>query len=166
MRAFELQYQASDAPWLKGIPKPAQLDVVNDASKDDSITTTDANKELAARQRHVMNIAYGPGKSLLSTAFMLWMSGSSIQIFSIMATGMALMNPLKGIGGMTKTFARFEGEGIDLFMPKAIFLSLQILAFGVGVYKCSTMGLLPLTSADWTQYLPVQHFTEFTGFSL
>jgi hypothetical protein len=135
-------------------------------SKEDTVTTADASKEQAAKQRQVMNIAYGPGKSLMSTAFMLWMSGSSVQIFSIMATGMALVNPLKGIGGMTKTFARFEGEGVDLFMPKAIFLALQVLAFGVGMYKCSTMGLLPLTSSDWTQYLPVQQFVEFSGFVL
>jgi hypothetical protein len=126
----------------------------------------DVNKELAAKQRQVMNIAYGPGKSIFSTAFMLWMSGSSIQIFSIMATGMALVNPIKGISQMNQMFQRYEGEGVDLFMPKAIFLALQVLSLGVGIYKCSTMGLLPLTSADWTQYLPVQKFSEFTGFVL
>ena len=132
--------------------------------KDDALIAIDANKELAAKQRQVMNIAYGPGKGIFTTAFMLYMSGSSIQIFSIMATGMALINPLKGIGQTNKLFERYEGEGVDLFMPKAIYLVLQILALGVGVYKCSTMGLLPLTSADWTQYLPVQRFTEFSGF--
>jgi hypothetical protein len=112
-----------------------------------------------------MSIAYAPGKGILTTAFMLWMSGSSIQIFSIMATGMALINPIKALGSINKAFARFEGEaGLDLFMPKAIFAALQLLALGVGVYKCSTMGLLPLTAADWTQYLPTQRFVEFSGF--
>jgi hypothetical protein len=27
-----------------------------------------------------MALAYGPGKGILSTGFMLWMSGSSIQV--------------------------------------------------------------------------------------
>ena len=36
--------------------------------------------QIAAKQRQVMAIAYGPGKGLLSTAFMLWMSGNGIQV--------------------------------------------------------------------------------------
>jgi hypothetical protein len=116
---------------------------------------------LAAKQRQVNNIAYSPGKNLLTTAFMLWMSGSSIQIFSIMMTGMALWNPLKALFSLNEPFRPFEkDEGVDLKMPKLIFASLQILAFGVGLYKCSTMGLLPLTSADWVGYLPKVVFRE------
>jgi hypothetical protein len=118
-------------------------------------------KQLAAKQRQVMNIAYGPGKNLLSTAFMLWMSGSSIQIFSIMMTGMALINPLKAIFSVNDAFKAFDREeGVDLKLPKLIFVGLQVLALAVGLYKCSTMGLLPLTSADWVGYLPDVYFKE------
>jgi hypothetical protein len=117
--------------------------------------------QLQAKQRQAMNIAYAPGKGLLSTAFMLWMSGSSIQIFSIMMTGMALINPLKALFSINEPFKPFEKEeGIDLKMPKLIFAGLQILALGVALYKCSTMGLLPLTSADWVNYLPSIEYKE------
>lgn len=120
-----------------------------------------AEKQLAAKQRHVMNIAYGPGKNLLTTAFMLWMSGSSIQIFSIMMTGMSLLNPLKAIFSVNDAFKMFnKEEGIDLRIPKLIFVGLQILGVAVALYKCSTMGLLPLTSADWVGYLPKVEFKE------
>ena len=94
---------------------------------------------------------------------MLWMSGSSIQIFSIMMTGMALFNPIMAITSMKQTFSKFEGEGLNLFVPKAIFISLQGLALGVALYKCSTMGLLPLTSVDWTKYIPEQQYLEKSG---
>lgn len=94
---------------------------------------------------------------------MLWMSGSSIQIFSLMMTGMALFNPINSIATVNKTFARYEGEGVDLKMPKLIFISLQILALGIALYKCSTMGLLPLTSADWTHYIPPYSYLEHAG---
>jgi hypothetical protein len=47
-----------------------------------------AELQLAAKNRQVMAIAYSPGKSLFSTAFMLWMSGSGVHIFNIMVTGM------------------------------------------------------------------------------
>lgn len=120
-----------------------------------------AEMQLAAKQRHVNNMAYAPGKNLLTTAFMLWMSGSSIQIFSIMMTGMALINPIKALFTINEPFKPFEKEeGIDLKMPKLIFASLQVLALGVALYKCSTMGLLPLTSADWVSYLPKVVYKE------
>jgi ER membrane protein complex subunit 4 len=108
-----------------------------------------------------MGIAYSPGKSLLSTMFMLWMAGSSIQIFSIMMTGMSLWNPLRALLGTNEAFKAFEKEeGIDLKVPKLIYAGLQLVAIAVALYKCSTMGLLPLTSADWITYLPNVSFKE------
>ena len=92
---------------------------------------------------------------------MLWMSGSSIQIFSIMMTGMSLINPLKAISGVKQTFAKFENdEGVDLKIPKIIFLSLQLLSVCLALYKCWTMGLLPVTSADWTNLIPDKNYLE------
>jgi hypothetical protein len=77
---------------------------------------------------------------------------------------MALINPIKGIIGVNQTFLRFDKEeGLDLKIPKLIFISLQLLALGVALYKCSTMGLLPLTSVDWTIYLPEKNIMEYSG---
>lgn len=123
-------------------------------------------KEIAAKQRQVMSIAYSPGKGIFTTAFMLWMSGSTIQIFSIMMTGMALVTPIMAITSVKQTFSKFEGEGINLLFPKLIFIALQGLAIGVALYKCSTMGLLPLTSVDWVKNIPDQDFVERTGVSI
>ena len=72
-----------------------------------------------------------------------------------MMTGMALINPLKAMFSVNDAFRGFDKEDdVDLKIPKLIYLSLQLLSFGVAVYKCSTMGLLPLTSADWVSTLP------------
>lgn len=60
------------------------------------------------RQLQVMCIAYGPGKNMLCTVFMLWMSGSSIQIFSLIMTEMAFFFAVNDV------FNAFDrGEGID-----------------------------------------------------
>jgi ER membrane protein complex subunit 4 len=110
------------------------------------------------------------------------MSGSSIQIFSLMMTGMALWTPLNAIASVNTTFARYDTpsstssrgsstvgpsasdeQKVDLKIPKLIFLSLQFLALAIGLYKCSTMGLLPLTSADWTHYIPSYVYLEHAG---
>ena len=138
---------------------------MKDGLNEGSLMTAEA--QLSAKQRQVMSIAYGPGKSLLTTAFMLWMSGSSIQIFSIMMTGMSLINPLKAITSIGSTFKPYEKEeGLDLKIPKLIFLSLQVLSLAVAVYKCSTMGLLPLSSADWVSNIPISPYKDLSGIPL
>ena len=77
---------------------------------------------------------------------------------------MSLINPLKAIVTTSQTFERFDKEeGVNLFLPKLIFLSLQILALAVALYKTHTMGLLPVTSGDWTSYLPEKIYQEFSS---
>ena len=44
-----------------------------------------------------MEIGMAPFKSLLQTGFMMWMSGNSINIFSIMITAMIVMNTTKSL---------------------------------------------------------------------
>lgn len=45
-------------------------------------------------------LAYSPAKSLPMNAIMLYMSGSGVQIFSMMAVGMLITGPIKGISTM------------------------------------------------------------------
>lgn len=98
---------------------------------------------------------------------MLWMSGNSIQIFSIMMLGMSLLNPIKAIAGIHDNFRRFEKEeGVNLYIPKLIFFIFQLLSLAMAIYKCSTMGLLPLTSSDWVSYLPDKTYIEYSSIPL
>ncbi|KNC70975.1 hypothetical protein SARC_16493, partial [Sphaeroforma arctica JP610] len=43
------------------------------------------------------DLAKSPVKTLPMNAFMMWMSGSTVHIFSLMIVGMTAMGPLKGI---------------------------------------------------------------------
>ena len=79
-------------------------------------------------------------------------------------TGMALINPLKAIFGVNEFFSVLaKEEGVDIHLPKLIYLSLQLLSLGLALYKCSTMGLLPLTSADWTSFIPSKSIDEHSA---
>jgi len=160
MPITRLQIAASNESALtkrgKSLPRPPGFVAEPEALPLSINERLQASKEGAAWQ-----MAMSPGKALFQTAFMLWMSGSSIQIFSIYATGNALISPLRGMLQLSQAFKQFEEkDGINLFMPKLVFVSLQLLALGVALYKCSTMGLLPLTSADWTSYLPEKVYSE------
>lgn len=47
--------------------------------------------------KRAMEIALGPGKSVMMNAFMMYMSGAGIHIFSIMITFMGILTPSKAI---------------------------------------------------------------------
>ena len=106
-------------------------------------------------------MAWSPGKNFMMTAFMLWMSGSGVHIFSIMITFYAVYNPLKSAFTVNTAFARFEdkqmgaAEKASLLTSKATFVAMNLAAMSGALYKMSTMGLLPNTPSDWMFFIQV-----------
>jgi len=96
-------------------------------------------------------VALAPVKQLPMTAFMMYMSGNSLQIFSIMMVLMAFKNPLVGLMATNQAFDKFESQGTKskLAMIKAVYVAMQILALALGIWKVNGMGLLPTTRSDW-----------------
>ncbi len=90
-------------------------------------------------------VALAPVKSLPMTAIMMYMSGNSLQIFSIMMVFMAFKNPLVGLMSTNQAFERFQTEGnsAKLFQTKLVYVAMQLVALAVGVWKINAMGLLP-----------------------
>jgi hypothetical protein len=90
-------------------------------------------------------VALAPVKQLPMTAIMMYMSGNSLQIFSIMMVLMAFKNPVMGLMATNQAFERFESEGTaqKLVLVKAVYVAMQVLALALGVWKVNGMGLLP-----------------------
>lgn len=90
-------------------------------------------------------VALAPVKQLPMTAIMMYMSGNSLQIFSIMMVVMAFKNPFMGLLATNQAFEKFESPGTkgQLFMVKGVYVAMQILALALGVWKVNGMGLLP-----------------------
>lgn len=90
-------------------------------------------------------VALAPVKNLPMTAIMMYMSGNSLQIFSIMMVFMAFKNPIMGIIGTNQAFERFESESnkTKLIQAKLAYVAMQIVALAVGIWKVNAMGLLP-----------------------
>jgi len=119
-------------------------------------TALDAKKKSKA-----MSVAMGPGKQILMNAFMMYMSGSQLNIFSISITSSAILSPLTAVFSMSRTFRSLDG--VDLQLPKLIFVALNLVWFGMGMYKMSSMRLLPTTSADWTGSVVWKDLMESTS---
>jgi hypothetical protein len=117
----------------------------------------------ATRQRQAQAIAMAPGKQLFMTAFMLWMSGFHITIFSIMFTGMAVMNPCKSLLNVNQAFKAVDDGKTSLLQWKLVFCALNCVGLAMAAYKCHYMGLLPLYASDWVGLLPIRKAVEFSG---
>lgn len=111
-------------------------------------------KELDANYKlqKAMEFAQQPFKQIAMMSFMMWMSGSSVQIFSIMMVAGGVYQPIMAILGINKTFQRFEDARIQLTLPKLVFLAAQTLALGVAAWKLNSLGLLPTHASDWVSY--------------
>ncbi|EPE10728.1 hypothetical protein F503_05823 [Ophiostoma piceae UAMH 11346] len=96
-------------------------------------------------------VALGPLKSLPMTGIMMYMSGNSLQIFSIMMVFMAFKNPIMGLLSTQQAFERFETPGNrgKILQVKLAFVAMQFVALALGVWKINGMGLLPTTRSDW-----------------
>ncbi|VBB74076.1 Putative protein of unknown function [Podospora comata] len=108
-------------------------------------------------------VALAPIKSLPMTAIMMYMSGNSLQIFSIMMIVMAFKNPIMGILGTNQAFERFETETNKgkVLQVKLVYVVMQIVALALGVWKVNGMGLLPTTRSDWLAWEAQREPVEF-----
>ncbi|KAI8623854.1 hypothetical protein F5Y19DRAFT_344392 [Xylariaceae sp. FL1651] len=108
-------------------------------------------------------VALAPVKSLPMTFIMMYMSGNSLQIFSIMMVFMAFKNPIMGLVGTNQAFERFESDSNKgkMLQVKLAYIAMQLVALAVGIWKVNTMGLLPTTRSDWlaweAQREPLEH---------
>ncbi|CAD6980551.1 unnamed protein product [Tilletia controversa] len=103
----------------------------------------------ALQQAKAWEIALAPAKSLPMNGIMLYMSGSGVQIFSMMAVGMLVTNPIKALTSLDQPFQRLTSSQHSLLLQKAVFIACQLGCIALGLYKCWSMGLLPTESSDW-----------------
>ncbi|KAI8087957.1 DUF1077-domain-containing protein [Gilbertella persicaria] len=127
------------------------------------------DQQVALKVKRAWDVAMGPAKSIPMNAIMIYMSGTSLQIFTVMVTVMLFFNPIKAMMTVQQTFSRFEttGEarskpGADLLLPKLTFIGLHFVTILLGVYKVNAMGLLPNTTSDWLAFIPPKDMVEFT----
>jgi ER membrane protein complex subunit 4 len=96
-------------------------------------------------------LALGPAKQLPMNAIGMYMTGNSLQVFSIMMVFMLFKGPITAILGLNNAFQRFETEGTRdrLLVAKAAYVLTNCLVLALGVWKINQMGLLPTTRSDW-----------------
>lgn len=87
----------------------------------------------------------------------MYMSGNSLQIFSIMMVFMLFKGPIQGLIGTNAVFAKFDTPTTRgrLLGVKAVYVLVQLGLLALGIWKVNAMGLLPYVNCDLEMHLMV-----------
>lgn len=61
----------------------------------------------------------------------------------------------------TNTIKRLSDS--NLILPILAYIAIQCANFGLGVWKCGAMGLLPTASSDWLAFLEPRYYNEIVS---
>ncbi|KAF4636618.1 hypothetical protein G7Y89_g1467 [Cudoniella acicularis] len=139
-------------PKTAGIPDPPGYTAASSAASKTAVRAPPTTEEMdVLKLKKAWEVALAPVKQLPMTAIMMYMSGNSLQMFSIMMVVMAFKNPVMGLMATNQAFEKFESEGTKakLLAVKGVYVAMQVLALALGVWKINGMGLLPTTRSDW-----------------
>ncbi|OJJ46661.1 hypothetical protein ASPZODRAFT_66381 [Penicilliopsis zonata CBS 506.65] len=141
-----LSKNASRIPDPPGYTKTKQRTQTSSSSAPAKPVETDALK-----LKKAWEIALAPSKQIPMNAIMMYMSGNSLQIFSIMMVFMLFKGPIQGLINTNAAFTKFEAESIrgKLVGVKAVYVLMQLALLALGIWKVNGMGLLPTTRSDW-----------------
>ncbi|OCB91344.1 endoplasmic reticulum protein [Sanghuangporus baumii] len=112
----------------------------------------------ALKEKRAWDLAISPAKQLPMQAFMLYMSGGGVQIFSMGIVFMLLFSPFKNLANINSVFAQFAPSTSNahalstLPLQKLVYLACNALTLALGLWKCKSMGLLPTGTGDWLAF--------------
>lgn len=113
--------------------------------------------DLSAAYNASWSVAFSPARSLVTSAFALFMSSSSVQFFSVATTITVLFMHIQAIFGTGEAFKPVMKSGLStrMLLPQ-IVMHLLLISAGivVGLYKAHLLGFLPTTQSDWVALLP------------
>lgn len=104
---------------------------------------------VAKRQEALYSVATSPAKSVGMMAFMMYMTGSQLHFFSIMATINGLYSPLNAILKSGLMFQPDPEGKLNVLLPRLLYCLIQGGGLAFTIYRIHLMGLLPTHLSDW-----------------
>ncbi|PCH38615.1 DUF1077-domain-containing protein [Wolfiporia cocos MD-104 SS10] len=143
----------------KNLPPPPGFSSTTSSSRTPNKASTKAAASYEnLKTKRAWDFAISPAKSLPMQAFMLYMSGGGVQIFSMGIVFMLLSSPFKNLAGINTAFAPFAPASSPpkalstLALQKVAYLLCNLLTLALGLWKCRSMGLLPTGTGDWLAF--------------
>eukprot|EP00299_Pterocystis_sp_00344_P013386 c6553_g2_i1.p1 GENE.c6553_g2_i1~~c6553_g2_i1.p1 ORF type:complete len:159 (+),score=21.49 c6553_g2_i1:39-515(+) len=102
----------------------------------------------ALDKKRAWAIALAPAKNIPMTMFMMWMSGDSVNIFSMSIVFFTAFNGLKSLFTVNSAFKGFDRPS-EIIQERLFFALVQLATVLVALWKCSSLGILPTAPSDW-----------------
>lgn len=100
--------------------------------------------------------AFKPVRSILTSAFALYMTGSTVQFFSVGTTVTVLFMHIRSVMNVTNVFLTPSQAGVPkpMLIPQVLtYLILVGVGVAMGLFKANQLGFLPTTQSDWIALL-------------
>ncbi|GAQ87157.1 hypothetical protein KFL_003350070 [Klebsormidium nitens] len=165
-RKWALDFGDTGPSSSRSAPEPLGYNrqhAIEPAEDSSAVGKKDKNAPDMFKLTKAWEVAGSPLKQIGMMAFMMWMSGSTVQIFSIMMTFTGIWQPMQAIRGSAQIFLPFKDARTDVLLPRLAFCGLQLLGMGIALWKLNSLGLLPTSASDWTSSLAVPPNAEFSG---
>ena len=104
---------------------------------------------LLKRQEALFSLATSPAKNVGMMAFMMYMAGSQLHFFSIMATMNGLYSPLNAILKSGLVFQPDDEGKLNIMTPRLLYCLIHAAGLAFAIYRIHLMGLLPTHLSDW-----------------
>jgi len=90
-------------------------------------------------------VAIAPAKQLPMQGIGMYMTGNTLQVFSIFMIFTLFKGPLQAIFMTNRMFVPYETENTKpkLLVVKLAYIACNLLTLALGIYKVNAMGLLP-----------------------
>eukprot|EP00897_Mesotaenium_endlicherianum_P008598 jgi/Mesen1/7767/ME000408S06876 len=171
-RKWAIDFGEATAVVTRDVPDPLGFnrqaaDVDESSSK--SVKVRDADGEM--KQQKAWEAATAPVKNLFMLGFMLWMAGSTVQIFSIGIVISALWQPISALRSLNKGKHMCTPAHPPACVPTCLHARVCVQppcvcagqALGAASCLLNTLGLLPTHLSDWISNLPPRQEMEFSG---
>lgn len=92
----------------------------------------------------------------------MYMTGNTLQIFSIFMIFTLFKTPIMAVIGLQRAFAPYETPGTSgrLIPVKIVYILCNMLMLALGIWKVNGMGLLPTTRSDWLAWESERTWSE------
>ena len=131
-------------------------------NNDNKHLANDNRKKIIEKQAWA--VAQSPGKQIFMTGLMMWMSGNTLSIITLMMIVMGMWRPITALFSVQNAFKQYETKENwkDLILPKIVYLTFNGICLGIGVWKLNSLGLLP-TGSHVPPTLSAPNYTEFSS---
>eukprot|EP00698_Gefionella_okellyi_P018660 TRINITY_DN5623_c0_g1_i9.p1 TRINITY_DN5623_c0_g1~~TRINITY_DN5623_c0_g1_i9.p1 ORF type:complete len:174 (+),score=38.05 TRINITY_DN5623_c0_g1_i9:50-571(+) len=155
MSSNDISEVINSEPNVTQFVKPSVL--IPSVFPKDSVKSDSAEirrKRTAASIQAAKDLAWSPLRTLLMNSVILYMSGTQLNIISVIISILFITQPLYAIFSVGSVFAHVKQQGVHKTQLQAIFITLQLLSMFIALFKAYWMGLLPTRPSDWLSLLP------------